>query len=271
MSFSFSIIATFGIIKLLFTFLGWYTRDHQDLLYRRGLDRIFDNLQTQSVRQIFFNSLLHLVSRLESTGRPRFIITKITFWLSIPAVCAALYLVGAYQSIQYMFQNIGRIGGIVTIVIMLAATLGVWVFSQLITFELIKKVALRSSITVAFFVILLEILVTQYLTACALAYLHYFSVEPSINSVSVAIDNYLHNPIPSIQWTYSIMLIMITAAWLTVCYIVIVLISVLLKIRRFRDFTSRSVYLVTTDSKPIMSQLGTLLGTFGAIAALFVS
>ena len=57
-------LATFALlaVKAIFGFLGWYSQDGHDKLYRRGLDRAWDVLYTTSFLEITHLGLNRLVS-----------------------------------------------------------------------------------------------------------------------------------------------------------------------------------------------------------------
>lgn len=59
----------FGVVKLLFAFLGWYSRDYSDRLYRAQLDKLFDELHQMRLHEVFIAALSKLLTRLSETFR----------------------------------------------------------------------------------------------------------------------------------------------------------------------------------------------------------
>jgi hypothetical protein len=64
-------IAGFVVVKCLFSFLGWLTRDGLDLLYRKQLDAIFDAVSNMSLFELLHVLLGRFVRRVKETFSTR--------------------------------------------------------------------------------------------------------------------------------------------------------------------------------------------------------
>jgi hypothetical protein len=58
------------LLKVVFLFLGWYSRDHGDNLFRKELDSLLDVLDKMSLFDVSRNALQRLVRRLYLFDEP---------------------------------------------------------------------------------------------------------------------------------------------------------------------------------------------------------
>lgn len=271
-------VFVFLAIKTFFGALGWYSRDGKDELYRENLDKVWDRLNAGTLFDLGHFFLQRLVSRIRQTvGAEGFSMWK----LVLMAVTGNLVLFCSISLTAYLVELISGEGidaipmSTVKITIfyaMVSTLFGVLgdIVSVFVTWRRLKSAAKSVSPGKTFWHIFIDsslamLIICLSVVAGMLAMNYFFQISAS-NILELAGEeleffNRLGN---------GLLLTTLTATLPTLFYVATG--SALLALKLTPDIVSRfvkkSVYLLTTDDKPVLSQLGNI---FGGTAALLAS
>lgn len=277
--------AVLGTIKLVFSFFGWLL-ESEDHVLRRHLDGVWDRLHSTSLHEAVLDLLNKVHSRLSSVFEDKKSY-KIFFvaCLFVNYVCSVLALAfigslgqfGFIESIRYI-NVLGHIG-----LLFLSSILSLIDCASLgFTLQLLRRVDSRTSVSQ----ILMHSVLQWGLIACsfvlAMACLHFvteprrYVVEHDFPGAYVWVVlrriPELVAAIPGRPFEYLLLLSIITAtaAAATLVYILLVVGLLVMWPRWSWYLIRRSIFVLTTDKSPVLTQIGSFLGGIGAIVTFIV-
>lgn len=280
----------FAVFKLLFGFLGWFSRDVKDKLYQDRLETVWLQLQEYSLADIVHIGLDRLVNRVRETfsSKRNALVWFVLFSLVINffSCLIAWTIMGVYLDAGRTFKVILDVVKMFIFLlplklcfITIATTLLGSIFdliSILITWYFIKSAARVRSIIRT----LRHLAIDSFIAVMASLWAFVCLMLWNILSEGIDFSDLLNIPKASFliivnKMAGGIFIIVtgISAAFPTIAYIFIGLVSLAAHFtpKPVHRFISRIIYLVTTDKKPVLSQLGTvfgaLVGLMSAIAA----
>ena len=256
-------LGIFTIIKSFFGILGWYTKDFQDVMYRNRLDNLWTLLNKKSLYNIAHNFLKVLVQRIEKTIIPNklgviiifFSLNYSLFWFASIGVDNSDFIgknMGIHNSNKFMDSEAQAAAIFIGFVGLILDYL-----SLLITMWLIKNAANSHTIKGISLHIFLDIIIA---TMSALVFV----------SVALVIDgNYLpfQDYFKEQKLLIFSMTLGITSTIPSTVYFIIAIILILIWVipKKVQMIISNIIYRLTTDDKPVLTQLGNILGGLAGI------
>lgn len=285
---------SFLLLASFFSFLGWYTRFGSDHIYRRNLDKLWDSLEQLTLFEVVHRFFSRLVRRSRETfaGKNHLFISIISASLIINSFSVVVILelyarIEKHESgFQYLLGAATHYGAVevalvLTVIIVLASIpdlASLWITWRLVTHTArdssFVRIAAHVVLDVFFSILALcwsfiifaisERLVDFFVQSTPLRgadtvgqyfliVFRGFSERPGL-ALAVGILG-LNSALPTILY-------MLTCMLLIVCYVSPDIV---------RRFSSRCVFLISSDEKPLFSQLGTIVGGIAAILTAIVS
>jgi len=277
-------------IKSLFGLLGWYSRDGSDVLYRQHLDAWFDKLEEMTLFELAHGYFARWVSKVRdlvhSFKRPWLVIIGVFFCINLISylLWSIAYFYFSYEASEASiddYMNIGLMGGL-----LIPGGIFFDIISISVTWWLVKRaiasLTIFKIISHTFLDIALGILAMCWVLILFLVYTGLFTTELYWNLVNflailgtaegrtVLFEGFfdLLSELWSEPWLKYFAIIMGASSVLpTLTYLVFLIPLVLFKLtpRWIHRIGSKTIYLVTTDQKPVLTQLGNVFGSLGAI------
>jgi len=275
-------IYIFFLCKLAFGILGWYSSDGKDALYRKDLDRAWDRLHDETIYDILNTFLNRLVNRIQALRQRKysveillllvFSINLITLLVAIelqfyyplediasiePPSLAAGHLVINYDDYDYKLGDALRLvlGSVSRFGFLLFFTLCLDLISVLVTWSLLKRAARSKYLLTIFlhlFIDIIFVLLALIMGLVVVIVIVPFGIMMLLPDVNIFISIFIISTVlPSILYFF-IGFIMITAFLIP---------------DRLKHIIQRTIYLITTDKKPVLSQLGNIAGGISGLLA----
>ncbi len=268
--------AVFAIIKAFFALLGWFSRDGSDVVYRTHLDRLWDALHHKSLFQIVHGFFCRLVERSRATivspwmwllvflglsGLLNYLLFWcVSMWLDetgLPGKEMGVSREGllkplASRELQWVAVRLSVLGA------------GLDLLSLRITWWLILRAAKSPRLGGIIGHLILDAVFAATAALCMLAYVAWVDsggrrflltfgeivIAGQLEKVHVfAIILGLTSSIPSIL--YGLLGGATLAVWVLPT--------------RLHPIVRHAVYLASTDSKPLLGQLGSVCGAIGGV------
>lgn len=278
----------FAAAKLFFGFLGWFSQENGDRLYRAKLDHVWDRLHRMSPFDVVHRALARIARKVSGLLRMRRgLVGMALFIVGINSVCVAFafHLLGLQISrAPCKFMAL--------LLVTLLIPMIVDVASLRITLALIRRAGASLSWARTLVHVVIDVVAAYvFIILCSVAFtLAVMTVEPGWQELATeAQKEYLakqdldevQRAIGSLQAFFAPevavdvlivvgMLVGGSAALPTLLYLLVLISLVLLRAipRWWESRIRHAIYLVTIDKRPVLSQLGTLFG--GGAAAVKV-
>lgn len=275
---TFGVGLSFIILKFLFHLLGWYSRDSSDQLYRKQLDALFDRLWQMPPVELFQRFLGRTVTRFDDTfGAFPFVSAK---WLgvffalnvvSLPLGVVALWIlreqsllggiVGSAES--YLFQSMPQ----AVTALLVAGVIGALfdLVSLAVTRVLLVAAAKAEARLVGVGLLLLDAAFVFIVFLCA-RWLFVFG-SCLIFDVHSSFEEAWMLLYPDLSGFAAPITLVATSALPTIAYLTVgvVLAGLHFFPQGMNQCLIRTVYQISTDSKPVLSQIGNVVGVGAAI------
>lgn len=299
------LVAVFGATKLFFSFLGWYSRDGDDRVYRDSLDQLWDKLQAESLADTIYAVLERLMRKANSLLSRRKLITIGSVVLGAMALNTLSFLAALEIRLGWMDNTYYEIGDMTewffmgsdargisaadhlqTVSLLLQISLVLTVFdiaSLSVTWLLLRHATKTRSITSIFSHIFVDIVIILAaiwwsifpisIVAPLLLY-----TEPGARSWSTIMplaEQYIRafrHPFGDSQQLGFALILGATAALPSLIYLSLLFVATLAHLfpNRLRRATTVVVYQISVSDKPILTQVGTAVGSMAALLAILV-
>jgi hypothetical protein len=296
-------VGFFTLIKIFFGILGWYSRTGSDDIYRNSLDNLWERLHKESLFEVVHGILSQLVSRIDAILKHRYLAFFLFIFISFTINCIAIALSFAIlffkvNPIQYLFPFLLGLFTETFRNYLIIAFMGALfdVISVFITIWLIRLASVSLSLlkaTCHFIIDIILAFLSFYFTVYAALITVQLLVAPNIEFVSILqqamitmrmalyyyseVWSFLINGINLSQLSNSqaislmLLIIGLSSVLPTLLYLSISVFIVAIKFipNSFKSVVMNIIFLVTTDNKPVLSQLGTAFGVLvGALGAI---
>ena len=300
-------IAAFTLAKLAFSFLGWYSQAGEDKIYRKHLDSLFDRLHELTLFELAHGLLVRLVRRVRETFGSGW--KAIGVFLLVCLVLNAISLVvcdfilvviaGApevFTDPEYYWGDNNLtpfmilFGAILIGLILcdLVSSVTTWLLLiHVIKVNSIGRIAIHFVVDILvvsvafFFSWLLFMGSNPHMIIAVAGHMEWENRGfPPLSFVSEAMPYIIRMISESLsfasyenselRYLFIGLILTLTSALPTVCYLFItsaLLMAYLLPHR----ILIKAIYLVTTDSKPVLSQLGNAVGGLAAVLAVVLA
>ena len=270
----------FLVIKSLFALLGWYSRDGSDVLYRRHLDALVDKLETLTLFEVGHAYVQRWVLRvrglLHTFKRPRLTIIGVFFCINLICFYLGMFIIRPlFDYVDFISPNVLTVG--------LGLTAGGVVFDILsiaVTWWLVK----RAVASLKFFKMIGHILLDLFVAVIAIFWVFFLVTIITLAGEFTMADLSILYSSPqtlfillgriffgekNVYYMLRVLILIMgaSAALPTLTYLVFLIPLVLFKLtpQWVHKIGSKMIYLVTTDQKPVLTQLGNVFGSLGAI------
>lgn len=291
------VILAFLFTKGIFLFFGWITKYDGDLLYRKNIDKFLDVLENKSVYEVFVEYIHVLVSKMQdvfSSAKFKYFV----FPLSVYFINVLLYYYVTFYRLQVDGINVHEyyyrllIKNFPSCTVYYNPVFGMFIgplfltiigiLSVAITIKLLQRASRTNSRLNLFILFILD------LSFCLVFWFvirkFSFFVEGVGRGIGTLItcypnydkfDMYFKSTVETGLWILNnfkpasvYFFLGITSYLPTISYVVIVL-PILLMVFQPRA-TRHVLFLITTDNKPIMTQLGNFFGVIAVFLSLVV-
>ena len=280
--------------KTFFGLLGWYSTIGSDAVYRKRLDGLWVRLQDESFFDVAHRTLVHLVNRVRLTFSSRlraaFLLIIVAFGINLGSLPLAAEALGAGSDEGFEYGRIflrwfdtaaGRNGTLTAVLGVVAlAILGAAfdLLSAFVTWWLLKRAALAQRLGTIFLHLVADFALAALamtwslvIVLSAAAYLlgdfWYIAAKVISEPNSVFQIDEAREMIP---WLGFSAVMGMSACFPTAIHLSlgVATTAAYFTPNRVQRVVHRIVFLVTTDSKPVLSQLGNVAG---AIAGLLTA
>lgn len=252
-------VGSFTVVKSFFALLGWYSRDHKDLLYRKKLDRLWEKLDSSTPYQFSHNFFELLVKRIENTVLKRkwrlllffFTLNLILFWVvafpvdnsNLSGKYIGTHAFNPSEPTLYLGSSAFAL-----------VSMGLDYLSLLVTIWLLKQAKSSKSISGIMRHIVTDILIALF-----------------ASFIIVLMASIIDGSVPGADEQKLLVFGLILGATSTLPSVAYLLILVVLLVLRsipkgLRKIIQQIIFRLTTDKSPVMSQLGNI---FGALVGIF--
>ena len=281
-------VLAFVVCKFFFGLLGWYSRNGSDDLYRQRLDTIWDRLHTDTLFDLAHRSLRRLVIRTRETlkTRRRALLRLAAMFFIINAISIVVALDVAILYLQRKIDHPGSgilnafnaetpLSGVICLTI---AALGVGfdLVSALISWFFLKKAAATNRLSSTIFhisadavVAIVAMIWSSFTLISTVALMSGATLLETLDFLLITaghLSSFMDD-----GW-FAISIVMAASAAIPTLVhlsVSLVVLAAYATPRSLQLILRRSIFLVTTDEKPILGQLGTVAGAIAAsLAAL---
>lgn len=275
-------VFVFIAFKTFFGVLGWYSRDGKDELYRKNLDKVWDRLYAGSLFDLGHFFLQRLVTRIRQTIGTKWygirIVAFCSFFWNGQIVFLAPILMP--QNLQPPLDALSLsdtaafpVEGLLAVVCISIAGIPSDVISSMVTWKRLKSAAKSISTRSLVKHVVVDAYLALFLAAMTIPLagivmgIFLGEVPPYFG-----IGNINAGPVLDRYTMFTLRLIAFSALLPTLLYALFG--ASVLALRLIPDFVTRiirkSVYLITTDDSPVLSQLGNIFGGVAALLAALV-
>ncbi len=275
--------------------LSWYFKDEGDVLLRSNLDRLWVCLHDITLRSSLYKYFDKLVKRLNDTfpDKKRAMIFYFFFGFLLNSISAFVgYIIWAMSTYSAAGYDVTVFDVVVKsfeqytaswdkfryplILMLLVSFAGVIVdlLSIVITWKLLKMMVKSKYISMVFVHLIFDIILAALAVVWALVVLFFFAYvtsELNLNSVTNTTQVFTQEVIKQSNksFTWYGIVVGLTSCIPTLLYLMLGSFLAIVHIipNTFRNIFVKIIYLITTDNKPVLTQLGNFSG---GVAALLV-